>query len=148
MLKRVLVTAAIPLFATIGTAALTGQAVAKDSDAAFFEKVEGEWNGPGEIVAGKYKGTKFNCSFTGSTPNGQVGMALNGSCRVGMFAQKMSASVKRRGRGTIAEGSSTERPERVWTSRPEKSGAAAWCFPSIGRSSTERCSHGFPAGTQ
>ncbi len=87
------------MIAMIGVISVALPAVAKDRDAVFFEKVEGQWNGPGEIVAGKYKGTKFNCTFTGSTPNGQVGMSLDGSCRVGVFAQKMSASVKRRGRG-------------------------------------------------
>lgn len=87
------------MIAMIGAMSAALPAAAKDRDARFFEKVEGQWNGPGEIVAGKYKGTKFNCTFTGTTPNGQIGMSLDGTCRVGVFAQKMSASVKRRGRG-------------------------------------------------
>lgn len=99
MLNRVLVNATVPMIAMIGATFIAFPAAAKDRDAVFFQKVEGQWNGPGEIVAGKYKGTKFNCTFTGSTPSGQVGMSLDGSCRVGVFAQKMSASVKRRGRG-------------------------------------------------
>lgn len=105
MLNRVLATTAV---AMIGVISVALPAAAKDRDAVFFEKVEGQWNGPGEIVAGKYKGTKFNCSFTGTTPNGQIGMSLDGSCRVGVFAQKMSAVVKRRGRGyrgTFLDGS-------------------------------------------
>jgi len=61
-----------------------------------------------EIVAGKYKGTKFNCSFTGSTPSGKVGMTLDGGCRVGVFTQKMSATVQHSGnkgyRGTFLDG--------------------------------------------
>lgn len=69
------------------------------SDQVFFKSVEGEWAGPGEIVAGKYKGTKFNCTFSGSTPDGEIGMTLDGGCRVGLFTQKMSATVKRKGKG-------------------------------------------------
>src|SRR5690606_24638432 len=55
--------------------------------------VEGSWAGAGEIVAGKYKGTKFNCTFAGTTPSKKLGMSLDGGCRVGVFMQKMSASV-------------------------------------------------------
>jgi len=69
------------------------------ADRKFFDAVEGAWVGPGEIVAGKYKGTKFNCTFTGSTPQAKVGMTLDGACRVGVFTQKMTATVERRGAG-------------------------------------------------
>jgi hypothetical protein len=55
--------------------------------------MEGTWGGAGEIVAGKYKGTKFNCTFAGTTPARKLGMKLDGGCRVGVFMQKMSASV-------------------------------------------------------
>lgn len=82
-------------------------AAAGERDAAFFHNVEGKWTGPGEIVAGKYKGTKFVCNFEGSTPDGKVGMALDGGCRVGMFTQNMSATVERSGghyRGTFLDG--------------------------------------------
>lgn len=72
---------------------------ASEKDRKFFQSVEGEWSGPGEIVAGKYKGTRFICSFTGSSSDGGIGMSLDGGCRVGMFTQKMSATVVRRGRG-------------------------------------------------
>ncbi len=85
-------------FAMAATAFLALPAAAADRDADFFKTVEGEWSGPGEIVAGKYKGTKFICNFTGSTPANTAGMALDGSCRVGVFSQKMSASVERVGR--------------------------------------------------
>lgn len=71
---------------------------AADRDAQFFKSVEGQWRGPGEIVAGKYKGTKFICNFKGSTPDDAVGMALDGSCRVGVFTQPMSARIERNGR--------------------------------------------------
>ena len=70
---------------------------ADSTDRKFFESVTGEWVGPGEIVAGKYKGTKFTCSFTGSTPGSKLGMTLDGDCRVGMFTQKMTATVQHQG---------------------------------------------------
>ncbi len=91
-----------PLTASFLAAALAMTAVpaiALDKDSEFFSNVEGDWSGPGEIVAGKYKGTKFICNFTGTTPSGSAGMALDGSCRVGLFTQKMSAIVERNGRG-------------------------------------------------
>ena len=70
-----------------------------ERDRKFFQSIEGAWTGPGEIVAGKYKGTRFTCSFSGSTPSAKLGMTLDGGCRVGMFMQKMSASVERKGSG-------------------------------------------------
>jgi hypothetical protein len=88
----------LPLAAAVLSAAI-GTASASERDRKLFEDVKGEWSGPGEIVAGKYKGTKFNCTFTGDTPDGKVGMSLDGACRVGMFTQKMSATVEKNGRG-------------------------------------------------
>lgn len=83
-------------------------AAAEASDARFLQTVSGTWSGPGEIVAGKYKGTKFVCNFIGSTPQGKVGLTLDGGCRVGIFTQKMKASVERKGRngfvGTFLDG--------------------------------------------
>ncbi len=64
-------------------------------DAAFFKSVEGKWQGPGEIVAGKYKGTKFVCTLDGTTPGSKTGINMDGSCRVGVFAQEMSAKISR-----------------------------------------------------
>lgn len=72
-------------------------ASAADSDELFFQSVEGKWSGPGEIVAGKYKGTKFVCKLEGSTPGFVAGMKLDGSCNVGIFSQPMKASVVRSG---------------------------------------------------
>lgn len=66
---------------------------AMESDKAFFEHVQGRWEGPGEIVAGKYKGTKFVCTLDGVAPRQQTGMTLEGTCNVGLFAQPMKASV-------------------------------------------------------
>ena len=71
---------------------------AMDRDKAFFEQVSGVWKGPGEIVAGKYKGTKFMCNLTGDPGQSNTAeLALDGSCRVGVFNQKMSARIKKSG---------------------------------------------------
>lgn len=80
--------AALAVFAPASPAAAGG-------DEVFFEKVVGQWTGPGEIVAGKYKGTKFVCSLAGEPQGGTLGMALDGYCRVGLFSQKMRAAVSR-----------------------------------------------------
>ena len=82
-------------------------AAASEKDRTFFQSAEGSWTGPGEIIAGKYKGTKFNCTFEGSQPAKSVGLTLDGGCRVGLFNQKMTASVEKRGgryEGTFMDG--------------------------------------------
>src|SRR3569832_1082739 len=98
--------AAIAIAAPLG---LVEKALGAEPDKQFFHSVEGRWVGPGEIIAGKYKNTKFTCDFIGSTPASQLGMTLDGGCRVGVFTQKMSASVERKGRdgyrGTFMGGS-------------------------------------------
>ena len=92
---------AASLFALAATAVLAGSspAAARDADAAFFEKVSGKWSGPGEIVAGIYKGTKFSCQFDGTNPDDSTGITMNGTCRVGVFAQEMKATILRSGNG-------------------------------------------------
>ncbi|MCE7030670.1 hypothetical protein [Jiella avicenniae] len=78
-----------------------------DSDEAFFRRVTGQWSGPGEIVAGKFKGTKFVCNFAGAEHPKKVGVELEGSCRVGLFSQPMRAEVVRAGksyRGAFQDG--------------------------------------------
>lgn len=95
-MKRVLSSACLAL---VAAAALSSPVVAGDLDGAFFRNVSGAWTGPGEIVAGKYKGTKFVCNFTGAaTKSGKAGMSLDGDCRVGVFTQKLSASFQHNGR--------------------------------------------------
>lgn len=97
--------AALSLFAC---ALFALPAQAKDKDAEFFQNVEGQWVGPGEIVAGKYKGTKFTCTLDGSTPANATGMTLDGSCRVGIFNQPMKATITRSGntyKGQFLDGS-------------------------------------------
>jgi len=89
ILSRVLLLAATVAIASGGAA----PAGAAERDTQFFQSIEGTWSGAGEIVAGKYKGTKFNCTFEGATPDKKLGMSLDGGCRVGVFMQKMSASV-------------------------------------------------------
>lgn len=74
-------------------------AVGAEQDSAFFSSVAGSWSGPGEIIAGKFKGTKFVCTFTGAPKPGQVGISLDGGCRVGVFMQKMTASIEAMGDG-------------------------------------------------
>ncbi|MGB7287031.1 MAG: hypothetical protein WBC71_08875 [Salaquimonas sp.] len=73
------------------------KAFANESE--FFKSVEGKWSGPGEIVAGKYKGTKFTCVFSGDNPIKNVGMKIDGYCRVGVFAQPMNAIIEKASRG-------------------------------------------------
>ncbi|WP_353641466.1 hypothetical protein [Mesorhizobium sp. WSM2239] len=108
-MKRVVLSTILPIIAaSAATAGLATSAQAAERDRKFFQSVEGDWSGPGEIVAGKYKGTKFNCTFNGSTPATKLGMTLDGSCRVGVFSQKMSATIEHKGakgyKGTFLDG--------------------------------------------
>lgn len=96
-MKRAVLSAVLPIAALAAVVAAPAQGSERDKK--FFHSIEGAWVGPGEIVAGKFKGTKFVCNFAGSTPGGKLGMTLDGGCRVGMFTQKMSATVEHKGRG-------------------------------------------------
>lgn len=87
---------ALAAAAVIASATAT-PAAAGSRDKAFFDGVQGQWTGPGEIVAGKYKGTKFTCTLAGSSLDGS-GMMLDGNCRVGIFKQPMKAVIKNAGR--------------------------------------------------
>jgi hypothetical protein len=95
---RALLSVFLPLSAAVA-ANVPGDLAAAERDLTFFKSVEGQWAGPGEVVAGKYKGTKFVCNFTGTTPSGAVGMKLDGGCRVGVFTQKMTATIEKSGKG-------------------------------------------------
>jgi hypothetical protein len=78
--------------------AILSDADAASRDQAFFERVAGVWKGPGEIVAGKYKGTKFSCNLVGEPVAGKTaGIKLDGTCRVGVFTQPMSALITQNG---------------------------------------------------
>ena len=84
--------------ATLSTGTWVQSADAAPRDKAFFQSVAGSWNGPGEIVAGKYKGTKFTCSLTGKAIDGSsAGVKLDGTCRVGVFQQPMTAEITQSG---------------------------------------------------
>jgi hypothetical protein len=88
------------LFAAMSVALLAPMqpAVASPRDKAFFDGAAGAWKGPGEIVAGKYKGTKFTCNLTGEpSADGDAGLKLDGICRVGVFKQPMSAVITQTG---------------------------------------------------
>jgi uncharacterized protein (DUF2147 family) len=84
--------------AALSLGAWVHSADAGSRDKAFFQSVAGSWRGPGEIVAGKYKGTKFTCNLTGQAlDSGTTGVKLDGSCRVGVFQQPMSAEITQNG---------------------------------------------------
>ncbi len=77
----------------------------------FFNGIEGDWKGPGEIVAGKYKGTKFTCALKGVSDKSKVGMEVKGTCRIGVFTQPMSAKIHKSGKdysGSFLDGEKGE----------------------------------------
>jgi hypothetical protein len=92
LMMRAVLSAILTLAAA---ACVPGTVSAAERDELFFQSVAGQWTGPGEVVAGKYKGTKFVCNFTGTAASGETGMTLDGGCRVGVFTQKMSASIRK-----------------------------------------------------
>jgi hypothetical protein len=112
MIARLAKVALIPTVLAAGILGAVGAASASENDRRFFDAVAGQWSGPGEIVAGRYAGTKFVCNFTGNSSNGTIGMSLDGGCRVGLFTQRMSANIERQGRsgyrGTFMDGSEGE----------------------------------------
>lgn len=86
------------VFTFILTVAVGLGAANASNDRVFFNTVEGNWKGPGKIVAGKYKGTKFNCKFAGVPAAGKkLGITMDGTCRVGVFNQKMNATIIKSG---------------------------------------------------
>lgn len=82
---------------------LTYSSMVQASDKNFFQNIQGQWTGPGEIVAGKYKGTKFVCTLGGKRTQTKVGMEVDGSCRVGVFSQPMSAMIIKAGGGYVGK---------------------------------------------
>lgn len=99
-MKRGFLSAVIPVALAAAVAPVTSATgAASERDQRFFQSVEGHWTGPGKVVAGKYKGTRFTCNLTGKTPEHNAGMTLDGTCRVGLFTQKMSATVEEAARG-------------------------------------------------
>lgn len=86
---------AIKLILSIIALVMTVLNVSADSDKQFFHKIEGRWTGPGQVIAGKFKGTKFTCDFAGSLTHGEIGLMLDGTCRMGVFSHPMRASIIR-----------------------------------------------------
>jgi len=89
---------ALVIFA-LGIGAVTAGDGARERG--FLQAFEGRWSGGGEIVAGKYKGTRFHCSFIGTQNLREVGMSLDGTCRVGLFSQMMKAKISRHPSGVF-----------------------------------------------
>jgi len=96
-LRKLLFVCGLAAVALSPMADVTPAATAATRDKAFFESVAGSWRGPGEIVAGKYKGTKFTCNLVGSSVTDGTGIKLDGSCRVGVFKQPMTATITQSG---------------------------------------------------
>lgn len=91
-------TALVALAAAAISVATPAASGSRDRD--FFEQVAGSWSGPGEIVAGKYKGTKFTCDLSGETAKAtETGITLDGFCRVGVFKQPMKAVIAKTAKG-------------------------------------------------
>lgn len=98
MYSRTSLIARVSVAAILAATAFALPAAAGSRDKAFFQQVAGNWQGSGEIVAGKYKGTKFSCDLTGDTGAAKdAGIQLDGFCRVGVFKQPMSALITKAG---------------------------------------------------
>lgn len=77
-----------------------------EASSRYFKNVKGDWKGAGSIVAGKYKGTRFNCRLRGADRGG-ANLQIDGTCRIGLFTQKITANLSRRAgkyRGTFLDG--------------------------------------------
>ncbi|WP_180897492.1 hypothetical protein [Martelella soudanensis] len=89
-------------------AALPASAVAESDDDAFFRQVAGKWVGPGKIIEGKLKGTRFKCELDGLPVTGaEGGFKLDGKCRAGLFSHPITAVFIRDGdsyRGQFLDG--------------------------------------------
>ncbi len=96
--RNTIVSCGFAALSLVTTSLMAAPACAGSNDKAFFENAAGIWKGPGEIVAGKYKGTKFTCDLEGTPEDGlSAGIELKGTCRVGVFKQPMSALISQNG---------------------------------------------------
>ncbi|TBZ91783.1 hypothetical protein E0H53_04630 [Rhizobium leguminosarum bv. viciae] len=96
--RKFLIVCGLAAAASSPVADVAPAATAATRDKAFFDSVAGSWKGPGEIVAGKYKGTKFTCNLIGEpTGDSSAGIKLDGTCRVGVFKQPMTAVISQSG---------------------------------------------------
>lgn len=89
----------IASFLIIIAACTANAAGAASQDKQFLQSIAGQWNGSGEVVAGKYKGAKFNCAFSSISEIAGTGMTLDGNCRLGMFSQPIKARFIRNATG-------------------------------------------------
>ncbi|WP_144409576.1 hypothetical protein [Martelella endophytica] len=107
---RLISTAA--LFAALICASAQSATANDRADRDFFNDVAGKWSGPGEIVEGKMKGTRFRCELDGlPLEDGGTGFRLDGRCRTGMFSHPVTAVFIREGdtyRGQFLDGSEGE----------------------------------------
>ena len=96
------------LLIAVLAAALPASAVAESDDDVFFRQVAGKWVGPGKIVEGKLKGTRFKCELDGLPVSGaEDGFKLDGKCRAGLFSHPITAVFIRDGesyRGEFLDG--------------------------------------------
>lgn len=136
-----------PRFATATMLVAMTACPAFADDRKFFERIEGVWSGPGQIVAGKYEGTRFNCDIAGTSLAPKKGMTLKGKCRIGLFSQTISATLEQDGgeyTGTFLDGAKGKGLDVVSASvdgdratigmkRPELSGAMVARMKSDGR---------------
>ena len=95
---RLIFTFFISILAFVISGTASSYAGDKVKEKQFFSGIDGLWRGPGEIVAGKYKGTKFTCKLNGTSKTPSIGMEVKGTCRIGMFSQPMSAKIVKAGR--------------------------------------------------
>lgn len=89
---------AFPSALALGLAVSTAAPAPAEASGRYFRSVKGQWKGNGEIVAGKYRGTRFSCRLKGTSPS-RSRMRIAGSCRIGLFSQKVAADLQRRGKG-------------------------------------------------
>ena len=98
----------LPLIAAFAVALPMAPSLSGEAEASqrYFKSIKGSWKGAGSVVAGKYKGTRFNCRLNGSQAQ-RSQLDVKGTCRIGLFTQKISAKLRRRGnsyRGVFLDG--------------------------------------------
>jgi len=87
----------------VGAFLLIGSPSGAQEPAAYlFHAFDGQWRGGGEVIAGKYKGTRFTCALTSLSDMNQIGLSLDGQCRMGIFSQRLRAYMVRGKNGTFS----------------------------------------------
>jgi len=75
---------------------------AQEMSGNFFRALDGKWRGSGEVVAGKYKGTRFQCNFNSLSGLATIDLLLDGTCRMGLFSQSLKAQVRGSKNGVLS----------------------------------------------